>query len=72
MGVSLPCGCRYDIDSCFCLEGQRLYEVAFYANYRLEHWSGGSRTGEEIQRLQEDRDTKRKAYYLHMGWGIVL
>jgi hypothetical protein len=66
--VELPCGCRYDIDSSFCPEGRRLFEAAFYANYRLEHYAGGLRISEEIQRLREDRDIKRKAYYLHMGW----
>jgi hypothetical protein len=67
--VILPCGCRYDIDSSFCPEGQRLYELAFYANYGLEHsvlkWS---RTIEEERQAQEERDQKVKAWHAHMGW----
>lgn len=66
--LTLPCGCRYDIDSRFCPKGQKLYEAAFYANYVLEHWAGGPRTEEEIQQLQKDREAKVHAYYVHMGW----
>lgn len=65
----LPCGCQYSTGSCFCVEGKRLYEEAYWAYYTHEHSVlKSSRSAEEEARLTQDHRSKRDAFYQHMGW----